>query len=507
MKQSRPASGGEFRCSLELKREDDAMPRVNRRTFTQLSGLSLASAVAAGRGRPVAAQDKDITLQWWDHYAPLEAILQENFDAYTAEHPNVTVERTLYNLPELGQSLQLAFNSDQAPDVHAIASLNVPTPALVQEGWFTPIGDHVSDEFMARFPEGAILEGLHSFDGQLYSFPMFSFRSSSSALWFNKQLVEEAEIDPEVGPQTWDEFRQACATITENGGGRAYGWIQAIMLADRLGTQVSELSQLAGGPGTLDWTTGEYSYHSQEILDTIEFLYSIHQDGNMFPASTSLDAREARARFSTGVAGFNFDGPWSIGVINNDYAEFADLVGVAQTPVPDLASAGYITRGPVGGDFWVNSQSAHPDVAAGILEKFNTPEFYVRLAEQMDQPPLDLSAVEQADVHDAYRKALGLYEENIRLGPVPEIRNPDVIDVYANMTDIRPNFGEIVQGVFSGDIEDYATELKAFSDKMTAERDKAIQIVNDAGGSVSVDDWVFDNWEVGTDYTSEFYSS
>jgi multiple sugar transport system substrate-binding protein len=468
--------------------------------------MSIAAAVAGGY-MPLAAQDEEITLQWWDHYAPLEAILQENFDAYTSEHPNITVERTLYNLPELGQSLQLAFNSGQAPDVHAIASLMVPTPRLVQEGWFTPIQDHVSQEFLGRFPEGTLLEGLHSFEGQLYSFPMFSFRSSSSLLWFNKSLVEEAGIDPEVGPQTWDEFRQAAAAITESGGGRVYGWIQAIQLADRLGTQISELAQLAGAPGTINPATGEYSFHTEHFLAAIEFLYSVHQDGNLFPASTSLDARTARARFSTGVAGFNFDGPWTIGVINNDYAEFADQIGVTQTPVPSLDSAGYITRGPVGGDFWVNSQSEHPDIAAGILEQFNTPEFYVRLAEQMDQPPLDLSAVEQADVHPAYKKALGLYEENVRLGPVPEIRNPDVIDVYANMTDIRPNFGEIVQGVFSGDIEDYATALKEYSDKMTAERDKAIGIVNDAGGSVSVDDWVFENWEPGTDYTSEFYSS
>src|SRR5699024_4934034 len=137
-------------------------------------------------------QDEQVTLQWWDHYAPLEELLQQNFDAYTSENPNVAVERTLYNLPDLGQSLQLAFNSDQAPDVHAIASLMVPTPRLVQDGWFAPIQEHGSEEFLGRFPEGTLLDGLHSFDGQLYSFPMFSFRSSSSLLWFNKTLVEEA---------------------------------------------------------------------------------------------------------------------------------------------------------------------------------------------------------------------------------------------------------------------------------------------------------------------------
>jgi multiple sugar transport system substrate-binding protein len=73
------------------------------------------------------------------------------------------------------------------------------------------------------------------------------------------------------------------------------------------------------------------------------------------------------------------------------------------------------------------------------------------------------------------------------------------------MTDIRPNLGEIVQGVFSGDTADIATALQDYSDELTAERDRAIAAAQDEGFEVSVDDWVFSNWELGTDYTSEQY--
>ena len=481
------------------------MSSLNRRTFTQLAGASaLAAVVGTGISTNALAAD-DIKLRWWDHYAPLEPLLQAQFDAYKTEHPTVTVEHELYNLPDLGQALQLAFNSKQAPDVHAIASLQIPTSRLVEDGWFTPIQEYVSEEFLARFPKGALLEGLHIFDGKLYSFPMFSSRSSSSLLWFNKSLVEKAGLDPEAGPKTWDEFRAAAKAITDQGSGRSFGWIQAIQLAERLGVQVTELAETAGAAGPVDWKTGEYAYHTEPFIQAMEFLLSLQTDGSLFPASTSLDARTARARFSTGVAGFNFDGPWTIGVINNDYKEFADQVGVAQTPVPDVAKPGYITRGPNGGDFWVSSQSKHPEDGAGILENFNLPEFYVKLAERMDQPPLDLTAVDKADVHPAYKAALGYFSENVRLAPVPEIKNPAVSEVLAKMTDIRPNFGELVQGVFSGDVSDYKTAFKGYSDKLTAERDKAIKAVQGTGAKVSTDDWVFANWEAGTDYTSELY--
>lgn len=481
------------------------MNSLSRRLLVQLGAAGAAATIGLHVPAVRAAQDETI-IQWWDHYAPLEALLEQNFTAYGDANPGVSVERTLYNLPDLGQSLQLAFNSDQAPDVHAIASLNVPTSRLVADGWFTPIESFVTPEFKARFPEGTLLEGLHTFGGQLYSFPMFSFRSHTTLLWFNKSLVEEAGIDPEIGPQTWDEFRQAAGAITEQGGGRTSGWIQAIQLAERLGDQVSELAQTAGAPGTIDWTTGEYAFHTEPFLQAIEFLYSVSQDGNLFPGSTSLDPRNARARFATGVAGFNFDGPWSIGVINNEFTDFAESVGVTQIPRPNTTDAAYIKRGPNGGDFWVSSQSDHAEIAAGILQQFNTPEFYVGLAEQMDQPPLDLTAVDRANVHPAYAKALGLFDEIVRLGPVPEIKNPVVSEVLSKMTDIRPNFGEIVQGVFSGDVTDYKTTLEDYSAKMTAERDRAIGEVAATGAAVSLDDWVFPNWDPTQDYTSEFYT-
>lgn len=480
------------------------MQSANRRQLVKYAGAVAATGAVMSHNSPVLAQE-DITLQWWDHYAPLEGLLQEIFDAYSAETPNVTVEHTLYNLPELGQSLQLAFNSDQAPDVHAIASLMVPTARLVDEGWFTPIEGYVSEGFLQRFPEATLLDGVHRFDGELYSFPLFSFRSHSTTTWFNRMLVEEAGVDPEVGPVTWDEFRQTAASITENGGGQVFGWIQAIGLPERLGTQVIELAQMAGSPGEIDWLTGEYMYHTEPFLQAIEFLTSMEDDGSLFPASTTLDARTARARFSTGTAGLNFDGPWSIGVIVNDYPEFADQVNAGQIPVPDLNNPGYVTRGPVGGDFWISSQSEHPEIGAAILEGFNTPEFYVRLAERMDQPPLDLGAVEEADVHPAYQNALAAFEGTVRLAPVPEARNSDVSEVLSRMTDIRPNLGEIVQGVFSGDTADIATALQDYSDELTVARDRAIAAAQDEGFEVSVDDWVFSNWELGTDYTSEQY--
>jgi multiple sugar transport system substrate-binding protein len=123
----------------------------------------------------------------------------------------------------------------------------------------------------------------------------------------------------------------------------------------------------------------------------------------------------------------------------------------------------------------------------------------------MDQPPLNLSAVDQSQAHPTYKTSLKLFQDVVRLEPSPLVKNPAVTQVQAEMKDIRPNFGEIVQGVLSGSISDYKTTLKDYSAKLTAERDRAVKAVAAQGTKVSTDDWVFPNWDLTKDFTSEFY--
>ncbi len=474
---------------------------LNRRKLVTATA-SLAGALAVVRLTPqhsLAAQD-EVKIVWWDQFLPLESLHRSIWDRYQEAHPNVTVEYTVYNPQEQGQALQLAYESEQMPDVHSLAGLGVPAEQLVSQGWFQPLAN--GDQILQALPEGSLLEGFTIFDGEVYSFPLFSFRQYTSLNWFNRQLMESAGFDPEIGPVTWDEYRQAAKSITDAGGGRIYGWIQGLNFPERLGVHVEELAQAAGAPGPIDFATGEYTYASDAYVQAIEFLLSLQADGSLFPASSTLDARTGRARWATGVAGMFFDGPWNIGVVQQEFADFADSVGVGSIPTPSSDPA-VIHKGPTGGVFWVSSQSEHPDVAADILREFTSPEYYVGLAERMDQPPLDLTAVEGADVHPTYQRAIELYTEQVRLAPSPISRNPAVASVNANMADIHPNLGEIAQGVFSGDVTDYRAALQELSDKMTAERDTAIEAVKAEGSEVSIDDWIFADWTPGQDYTPD----
>lgn len=492
----------------------------SRRGFLRATGgaaAGLAGAGLVGRGigsAPAAAQD-EVVIRWWDQFQPLEALHRTIWDRYTEAHPNVMVEYTVYNPSEMGQALQLAYSSQQMPDVHSLAGLGVPVSRLVADGWFTPLPR--GEEVRQRLPEGSLLEGFSVFDGQVYSFPLFSFRQYASLNWFNRDLMEGANIDPELGPRTWDEFRQAASTITSGGGGQIFGWIQGIQFTARLANHVDDLAQMAGAAvmgggglqpaGGIDPTTGQYSVGSDAYVQALEFLVSLQRDGLLFPASSSLDARTARARWATGAAGMFLDGPWNVGVVQAEFGEFLDKVGVAPVPTPNAAQPGFIHNGPPGGQLWVSSQSRNAAVAEEILLELTTPEYYVGLAERMDQPPLDLTAVERANVHPTYRQAVASFQERVRLAPNPEVRNPAVADVYAEMVAVHPDLGEIAQGVFSGDVTDLRAALTQYAGALSAERERAIGVVQGRGTQVSLDDWVFANWQPDQDYTAESYAT
>jgi multiple sugar transport system substrate-binding protein len=390
------------------------------------------------------------------------------------------------------------------PDVFTLAGIDVPPSVLLSQGWFAPLTG--ADAITKAVPEGSLVPGLHLFDDKLYSFSIFSFRQYETLVWGNRELQEKAGLDPEQSPASWDDLRSAAKKMTQGGGS---GLILPLKFAQRMGTFVQELAQTAGFPGSraggtdgIDLRTGEYRFHDDAFVESIEFLRSFQQDGTLFKASTSLDARSGRARWAAGGSGYFLDGPWNSGVVAGDFEPLLEKLTVGSIPTPD-GSPPVITRPPIGGTFWVSKQTGQAEQASALLEQFLGKEYQTALALAMDQPPLDLDAVAGSDAHETYKKAIEIFTKEVFLGPTPQARE-GVTAVEAAMPPSEPGLGGIVQGVFSGQVKDVRGALQKLSDERTKARDAAISKV---GGSASVDSWAFPDWKPGEDFGPERYLS
>lgn len=486
---------------------------VDRRRFLQLTGLAaggvlLAACDTAPKGAGGASSGSG-ALRWWDQFQPIAAFEKRLFAAFAKQKGGLPVQYDVQNPQNQGQALQLAWQSKQMPDVFTLNGIDLPTSRLREQGWIAPLDLDAAHREM--LPAGTLIEGLNMFEGKPYSFPILSFRSHDTLHWFNTDLYRKAGLDPANPPTTYDEIRAGARAVKNKGGDGSYGWIAPLKLTPRLEVQVLQMAAAAGAPisggaaprGGVDLHTGEYAYHTQPFVDVIEFWIAMKRDGVLFPASTSLDARTARARWATGIAGAFFDGSYNVGVIKSSFAQFLGKLGVSSIPVPDTTTKPAINGVPANAalSFWISKQSKHADAASTLISKFAEDAGQTGVAEAMDQPPLISSVLAKAKVHPTYRTAIKLFNEHVFRGPSMEARTPKVVQVTSAMDPVQPTLGQIVAGAVTGQISDWRGALKKLSDSYSAERDKAIKKAKSSG--VTVDDWVFSDWKRGVDYDTK----
>ena len=92
--------------------------------------------------------------------------------------------------------------------------------------------------------------------------------------------------------------------------------------------------------------------------------------------------------------------------------------------------------------------------------------------------------------------------EIAKVVPAATTRDEKEYDFYAEVKDVQPSLGAILQGVLSQSITDYSSELKKLSEASTAEWQRASE-------AVGLDYATFDfpNWDPLKDYTEADYAA
>lgn len=463
----------------------------------------LLMPMVSAKGTAETAVDKKVepvvpkTLEWWDHYLPLAGLHQQIWDAYEAKS-GVKTHYTQFDPAKQNEALLLAFRSGQCPDVFSMTFGGTPEPAMYKDGWFSPLAI-TKDQLPANIQK-TLFEGYTMFGGKIYSFPTMNNLNHNVPVWYHLSLLAENEV-----PSTFAEARAVAKKITEKSGGKVFGAILPVAFTARMNESINDWMNACGGPGPVDWKTGAYMYDSPYMFEVFDFLTGLKDDGSVHPSSVNLDMRQARERWAAGEAAMLFDGSWNIGVVKSNFPAIIDDIGVAEPVRKDASKPYFVYRNPPKGNFYISSQSKMVQEATDILMQLTTADYYKKLAEKMDQPPLDLSVVQISNVHPTYKKVIDIFGKTMAYQPDPLLRNPVVGEVLAEMRDIHPNPAEILQGYYSGAIKDWKKELTKYNDAMTKERERAIKKVQGSGHSVSAQDWIFSNWEYGMNFTTDKY--
>lgn len=445
----------------------------------------------------------DVTFRWADHQGVRVPFHEAVHAAFEEAHPNITVEYDSLGA-DLAELLTVGLRGGSGHDVFPTLA-GITSAQAVREGWAAPLDDIVPDfeQWKAAFPPDTFLPGMSVFDGKTYYFPIYSPKLSRELLYFNTELLEKAGYDPTTA-LTWEEFRAAAKTVTEQGNGEQFGMIQA---GGPGSTFVDTIAEIAGANGgEFNWLTGDYNYTSDEYLAAIDLMLAMKDDGSFLPGMVSLTGTDMRSIFPQGRAAMVISGIWNVSIWEEAAPDFQ--FGVASSPVPDSGEPWPITKVP-GGDngYFINADSDYKEIAGALFAFVGSLEGQIALKEisKAVNPVVFPEANEIVEHSPTGERALELNYEQIRLQPEPVVRNIDVTQVNMETRPVTPNLDEVLLGLFTEQLDNPRQVMQDLKDRSNAELDRAIEAARAEGAEVTRDDWVFPNWNPREDYTLEDY--
>jgi multiple sugar transport system substrate-binding protein len=178
-------------------------------------------------------------------------------------------------------------------------------------------------------------------------------------------------------------------------------------------------------------------------------------------------------------------------------------------PLPVLKEPVAIAAAPPGGFWWVSANSERGIIAGDIFAFLGSAagqQTWQRVGGG-SLPVIFPQANEVESIDPRLQNAYAYFEQIMRIRPEPAARNPDVSLVLQEQRAITPNFGTVIQGLFTGQVSDPRTAMQDLQDRSEAELDRAITAAQANGAQISRDDYTFPNWEPTQDYTQADYDA
>lgn len=167
-------------------------------SLTACSGDNQGGGSTPAASIPTGGTDDGTELTMWTR-SPLERQAKNAVQAYNSTHKNQVKLEILPN-DDVEGKVGGAITTDTLPDL--LAGDVVRIPYWVQQGVFADVTEQIN-----ALPEKDDLQKGHidagSMDGRQHTLP---FVTDISVMVWNKDLYEEAGLDPEAGPKNVQEF-------------------------------------------------------------------------------------------------------------------------------------------------------------------------------------------------------------------------------------------------------------------------------------------------------------
>ena len=264
---------------------------------------------------------------------------------FEAQNPDISVEMEIVPWAEQQQRLVSALTTGGLPDVSMLGNNVVAQFQAI--GALAPL-----DEYFAAYSQEHGYEvtediwpgdqSYYQLGGQWWASPV---AVETRALYYRTDLFEEAGLDPENPPQTWDELVAAAEQLKSVMPEGAYP-IALPMSIDYLTVQNFMSWYLSYGASMLN-EEGGCGLDTPEFKTALEKYTNVYKAGLTHPDAATMPGGEVRRGFQDGNYAMIIDGPWVWADLQREQLEFADSVEVALVPEGPEGRFGFLGGWPL----------------------------------------------------------------------------------------------------------------------------------------------------------------
>ena len=298
-------------------------------TLAAGAATTLGSGAAAAQGRVVspglAARQEATTLEFWSRFDFLEGAIDLYNEESASSGKNIQVNFTTVPGDQMVTTLTTSLASGSQPDVMSIDLIQCPY--FNSLGAFADLTDRFTElPYSEEFAVGMLQLG--EFEGQQYQLP---FAADNSALIWNKDIFEQAGLDPETPPTTWDVLVEFAVQATnapdhygiafdaQSGGTFMFRWMPFVW---------------ANGGSMLNEDGTESTINSPEALEALQLWVDLIQRHETTPPGThTWNGDDLTGAFQAGRIAMMVGGNFNIAPLNQDAPDLN--YGTALIPAPE----------------------------------------------------------------------------------------------------------------------------------------------------------------------------
>ncbi|MFP4408868.1 MAG: ABC transporter substrate-binding protein [Spirochaetaceae bacterium] len=427
---------------------------------TVLSALALflsvtPAAFASGGVEETATEPTEI--QFWHAFsdAPRSGWIEERAAEWSEMNPdfNVVTERK-GSYRETLQAAALAARQGDPP--HLVQLFEVGSQLAVDSGIFKPVGE------VGGIPADDYIEPVlnyYTIDGEIHSIP---FNSSSPILYYNKDKMEEAGLDPEDPPETYGEVIEMLEEAQDAGvagakiGFNLHSWFFEQWISQQGATLVNNENGRSGRATEVNLTS-DAAYNIVNWIDELNRREMYTYTGRLEDWSGS------DAIFQEGEAMFHITSTADLGNIGSAVEGSFEL-GTGLMPIPDGVDRNGVVIG--GASVWLVDGHSTRELEAArdfVLFMTNT-ENMVSWHKLTGYYPVRNSSVDALETEGWFEEdpnAFTAFDQ--LLNTVPNAASAGAL--MGSFLDTRTIIEEAIQRILQGtDVEEAMEEAKTLAD-------------------------------------------